>query len=745
MFKKRLLLSILLVTTLTVFSQTGKLHKADKYYEKLSYFKAIELYSELIGSEVDGPFLKAKLAYSYYNIGDMKNAADNYTKAFASESNLASDHYFYFAQALKQVGNYSESDKWMAKFHELTKSDQRGTSYASNTTYLDQIKKEGNHFEIKSVTFNSEFSDFGGYSLNKTGKLYFITSRRNKAVKQSWSWNGKTFLDIYAFNEADSNEINPKLFSKKVNTKYHEGPICFTIDESRVYFTRNNIAKGKAKRDSLGIQNIKLYTAQVNNEGKWFNEKELAINSRYFSVGHPTISLDGKTLFFVSDMPGGFGGADIYKAEILADGNLGTPINLGETINTEGKEMFPWISPDGLLFIASDGFIGLGGLDIFVAKIEKDGTIKNKLNAGEGINSQRDDFGLIFKKDAKSGYFSSNREGGLGEDDIYAFKLTRPFQFSIELKGIVIDNLTKQFIAAAKVYLKNENGSVIDSTIADESGAYLFNIEFNQSYTIEALKNNYFENSVAVSTIDFKENTLQQDVVLDKNTGIFLYGLIKDAKSQQVIEDVLVTIKDKQTGNTIFAGKTSQIGDFTIGLPNTKLKDKLAYSITLEKEGYLTKTHDFSYVIKTAGIIKVTDLMNVSMNKVDVGIDLATIINIKPIYFDYGKYAIRKDAAIELDKIVKIMKENPKMEIELGSHTDCRGSIASNDYLSNNRATASANYIKERIPNPERIYGKGYGESKLKVNCPCEGTVKSTCPETEHQKNRRTEFIIMKM
>ncbi len=745
MFKKRLLLSILLVTTLTVFSQTGKLHKADKYYEKLSYFKAIELYSELIGSEVDGPFLKAKLAYSYYNIGDMKNAADNYTKAFASESNLASDHYFYFAQALKQEGNYSESDKWMAKFHELTKSDQRGTSYASNTTYLDQIKKEGNHFEIKSVTFNSEFSDFGGYSLNKTGKLYFITSRRNKAVKQSWSWNGKTFLDIYAFNEADSNEINPKLFSKKVNTKYHEGPICFTIDESRVYFTRNNIAKGKAKRDSLGIQNIKLYTAQVNNEGKWFNEKELAINSRYFSVGHPTISLDGKTLFFVSDMPGGFGGADIYKAEILADGNLGTPINLGETINTEGKEMFPWISPDGLLFFASDGFIGLGGLDVFVAKIEKDGTIKKKLNTGEGINSQRDDFGLIFKKDAKSGYFSSNREGGLGEDDIYAFKLTRPFQFSIELKGIVIDNLTKQFIAAAKVYLKNENGSVIDSTIADESGAYLFNIEFNQSYTIEALKNNYFENSVAVSTIDFKENTLQQDVVLDKNTGIFLYGLIKDAKSQQVIEDVLVTIKDKQTGNTIFAGKTSQIGDFTIGLPNTKLKDKLAYSITLEKEGYLTKTHDFSYVIKTAGIIKVTDLMNVSMNKVDVGIDLATIINIKPIYFDYGKYAIRKDAAIELDKIVKIMKENPKMEIELGSHTDCRGSIASNDYLSNNRATASANYIKERIPNPERIYGKGYGESKLKVNCPCEGTVKSTCPETEHQKNRRTEFIIMKM
>ena len=745
MFKKLLLISLILISSLAVFSQTRKLHKAEKYYNKLSYSKAIEVYTELIGTKLDNSSMKVKLAKSYYNIGDMKNAVNIYGNVFSSEANVEVDHIFYYAQALKQTGNYPESDKWMSKFHELTKSDQRGTSYATNTTYLEQIKKEGNHFEIRNATFNTEFTDFGGYTLNKTGKVYFLTSRRSKAVQHYWTWNGKTFLDIYSFNEVDSTNIRPKLFSKKINSKYHEGPICFTLDENRVYFTRNNISRGIAKHDSSGIQHIKLYTAEVNEDGKWFNQKELTINSRFYSVGHPTISTDGKLLYFVSDMPGGFGGSDIYKAEILTDGNLGTPINLGKTVNTEGKEMFPWISSDGLLFFASDGFIGLGGLDIFLAKIEKDGSIKNKLNAGEGINSQRDDFGLTFKKDLKTGYFSSNRDGGLGEDDIYTFRIIRPFQFNIELKGNVLDNLTKLIIKGAKVYLKNNKGIIVDSVDTDASGAYLFNIEYDQTYTIEAFNKDYFENSVVISTIGTKENSIQQNVELDKDYGIFLYGLIKDTKTNKEIEDVYVTIVDNKTGVKIFADKTSQLGDFNIGLANTKIKDILDYSIKLEKEGYLTKTANFKYIVKTAGIINVNELMNVSLNKVDVGIDLATIINIKPIYFDYGKYIIRKDAAIELDKIVKIMTENPKMEIELGSHTDCRGTIASNDFLSNNRATASAKYIKERIPNPERIYGKGFGESKLKVNCPCEGTVKSTCPEAEHQKNRRTEFIIMKM
>ncbi len=180
-------------------------------------------------------------------------------------------------------------------------------------------------------------------------------------------------------------------------------------------------------------------------------------------------------------------------------------------------------------------------------------------------------------------------------------------------------------------------------------------------------------------------------------------------------------------------------------LTNNKLNDQLNYSVTLSKSGFLTKSVDFTHKIVKPGLINMNEKLDVSLGKVEIGVDLSTLINIKPIYFDLGKYEIRKDAAVELDKIVKVMNEYPTMEIELGSHTDCRSSIASNLKLSDNRARASAEYIKKRISNPQRIFGKGYGESKLKVDCPCEGVVKSNCSEDEHQKNRRTEFIIIKI
>ena len=226
---------------------------------------------------------------------------------------------------------------------------------------------------------------------------------------------------------------------------------------------------------------------------------------------------------------------------------------------------------------------------------------------------------------------------------------------------------------------------------------------------------------------------------------IGLIGSIKDNKSGQLLDGVKIKITDKISGEVVFEGTSTANGDFMKDLTKNKLNDQLNYSVTLSKSGYLTKSVDFTHKIDKPGLINLNEKLDVSLGKVEIGADLATLIDIKPIYFDLGKYAIRKDASFELDKIVKVMNEYPTMEIELGSHTDCRSSIASNLKLSDNRAKASAEYIKKRISNPQRIYGKGYGESRLKIDCPCEGTVKSNCSEDEHQKNRRTEFIIIKM
>jgi outer membrane protein OmpA-like peptidoglycan-associated protein len=730
------------LNTFLVLSQSAKLKKANDQYQKLSYKSAIDNYTDLLSSDIATAEMKAKLAHSYFNTNDLLNAEKYYEMATASGV-LPNEHYFYFSQTLKQLGKYSESDKWMNLFYEKTKSDKRANSFNDNRTYLENIDKAGIHFSIKNELFNSNVSDFGGYESYNHNKLYFLSSRRNTFIKNQWMWDGGKFLDLFMLAKGQDNST--KLL-RNVTTNFHEGPLCFNKDESIVYFTRNNVSKGKNRKDKNGIQNLKLFVANINEKGKWFNVKELSINSKEFSIGHPTLSPDGNTLYFVSDMPGGFGGADLYRVSINTDGSLGNPVNLGVNVNTEGQEMFPWISPDGLLFFSSNGHVGLGGLDVFVMSIEGNGTVfRNLTNVGKPLNGQYDDFAITFNRNGKTGYFSSNRAGGKGNDDIYSFEMTRPFIFKIQLIGTVKDEVTKLILAGSTVLLKDLDGNVVASTKADLNGNYSFDLEPGKEYVVVAQNNDYTENKISVFANSKSGNQIKSDIELSKVPQISLIGLIKDNKSGNQLDGVLIKIIDKNTGTIIFEGSTDAKGDFLKELTNNKVNDQLNYSITLSKNGYLTKTVDFTHKIVKPGIINVNDKLDVSIGKIEIGVDLATLIDIKPIYFDLGKYVIRKNAADELDKIVKIMNEYPTMQIELGSHTDCRSSIAFNKTLSDNRAVASADYIKKRISNPQRINGKGYGESKLKVNCPCEGTVKSNCSEDEHQKNRRTEFIILKM
>jgi outer membrane protein OmpA-like peptidoglycan-associated protein len=730
------------VTLTQSFAQSSKLKKANDYYDKLSYALAIETYVDLLSSDLANAEMKAKLAHSYYNVNDLANSEKFYTEAVQMGA-IPTEHYFYFSQTLKQLGKYGESDKWMNTFYEKSNSDKRAISFANNRSYLEKIEKEGVHFSIAHADFNSNTSDFGGYQSVKKGEVYFVSARRNTLVQNNWMWNGRGFLDLFTI---DLNEKEAPELVSKANTTFHEGPLCFNKDESIVYFTRNNISKGKNRRDNKGIQNLKLYVAKVDKNGNWSEIKELGINSKDYSVGHPVISLDGKTLFFASDMPGGFGGADLYRASINADGTLGTPVNLGQDINTEGQEMFPWISPDGLFFFSSNGHVGLGGLDVFVMTMdESEFSFDNLINVGKPLNSQNDDFAISFNQDGKTGYFSSNRADGKGDDDIYTFTLTKPFVFSVKLTITVADNATSTILPESKVYLKDETGKVIETATVDANGKATFTIEPNKSYTISASKNEYIDNITSISTGNLTTNSIEALVKLDKRKGASLYGLITDKNTKQVIQDALVTITDKKTNAVVFEGKTSEAGDFSKALENVKINETLTYTVTLKKDGYLTKSVDFSKLITTLDVVNVHENLDVSLTKIEVGSDLAKLVDVKPIYFDMSKYNIRKDAAVELDKIVKIMNEYPSMIIELGSHTDCRGTIQQNQTLSDNRAKASADYIKSKITNPERISGKGYGEAKLVSDCPCEGTVKSKCSEDEHQKNRRTEFIIIKL
>lgn len=731
------LLLVLFAVAFNGFSQIRKLKKADQYYQKLSYSLAIPVYEKLRGSKMDSPQMQSKLAFSYYQIGNMKLAVEQYKSVFEKPSDVAPEQLFYYAQALKQTGDFNESNKQMAIFNEKKATDSRGKAFKASPDYLQKIEANEAHVSVKLAEFNSPVTDFGGYTLNKTNQLLFVSARKNSLTKSKWLWNGENFLDYFSYNAA-SNEVQSNRQVNHVNSKYHEGPMCFNADESVVYFTRNNLSKGKARKDKNGIQNLSLMLAKVAKNGSFDTIQSLAINSKEYSVGHPAISTDGKTLFFVSDMPGGFGGADIYKAPILSDGTLGTPENLGNKVNTEGQELFPFIYKEQLFF-ASDGQLGLGGLDIFVAEM-LNGSVKAVQHGGPTLNSSSDDFGIIFNEDGQSGYFSSNRIGGIGGDDIYHFSYLKPYLFNVTIKGSITDKSSGLPLANAQITIYDENNTFVGNLTTDEFGNYSIEVTPNRAYKLDIKVIGFENQSIDIAPLS---GTFIADVQLSKPVFFGVTCLVTEANSKEAINEVIVTFTElKSATKSIFQTATS--GEIKTLLSGVQLDDMLTFELTLKKPGYVTKTVQKQVKVTKSGYIDLNQELDLSLIKLEVGMDIASLIDIKPIYFDLGKWDIRATAKVELDKIIKIMNENPTLVIELGSHTDCRSSAQFNLKLSDKRAKASATYIKSKISKPERIFGKGYGESKLLNGCACEGTVKPTCSEEEHQLNRRTEFKIIK-
>ena len=742
--KNIIFISIIITSSFVSLAQRGKLKKADKYYQKIAYIDAAILYSKLLNSKADSPEMRGKLADCYYQIGET-DKAEMYYAQMINSSEVNSIDLYQYSQSLKENGKYEESDIWMEKFYKVSNNDLRVKEYVANKTYVQQIKTQGAYFKINLLQVNTKHAEFGGYPFQD--KSYFITNRKKRiSVQRVHTWNNKGFLDVYSANVAADGEMNNPIFhSTKTNKKFHEGPLCFTNDGKTVYFTRNNMKLGKNRKDTQGIQNLKIYKAIVTNEGNWIKEEELLINSKDYSVGHPSLSSDGKTMYFVSDKPGGYGGSDLYKMTINEDGTFGKPENLGDKINTEGQEMFPWASSEGLLFFASDGHVGLGGLDNYVVIPNKDGSIKKLMNIGMPVNSSKDDFALIMNPDNLTGYVSSNRITGAGDDDIYAFNLLKPLKVNLSTKGLVVDKKSNEVIPGALVDLFDAEGKLIASTITDENGGFEFGLEPDLNYSIHAHKEDYFDESRDFTTLDLPEGVemLEENLTIEKDPGLALYALVSNAKTKEPLQNVIIIITDNLTGKEFFAGATSLDGEILKGITDKKIDDRLSYNIEISKEGFFPKTFTFNHKIDKPGVIDVANLLDGGLFLDKEVKDLAELIDINPINFDLNKSVIRPDAKIELNKIVAVMNKYPGLVVELGSHTDCRASKAYNRKLSDRRAKSSAAYIKTKITNPERIYGKGYGEEILLNGCECEGSVKSDCSEEEHEKNRRTEFKVI--
>lgn len=717
----------LLVGTL-VSGQTRKQKKADKYFEKYSYSKAIDWYEEIDEKTTQ---INRNLAESYLKTGATQMAEEYYSIIAKDTARLAEDVYNY-SSILSMNGKYEDAEKWMKDYHALSFQDSRPVKHMESPNFYKELMVDKGRFSIKNLEVNSSQEDFGPSYFKD--KIVFASSREGiAAVRRVWNWNGLPFLDMYVADKSADRQLSSlQQFFPEQNKKYHEGPVAFNKAGDYMVFTRNNY-EGKTKD---GVVKLKLYVSSFV-EGEWQEPTPVHFNSDEYSVGHATLTADGNTMYFASDMPGGEGGVDLYKVEKLGE-KWGTPKNLGKTVNTEGNEMFPFVhTTENMLFFSSDGHLGLGGLDVFMTRITQNGYSKVE-NVGVPVNGTMDDFSFILDSGMTSGYFASNRIEGKGDDDLYSFELLKPFTTCNEIKGIATD--TKgNVLPEAEVSLYNAEKEVVETTVVGEDGAFNFCVEPG-SYELKGTKDKYFDGNNSV-TAEEGADPIEANVVLEKDPGLSLYTLVTEKEGGAPIEDVKITLMDNMTG-TSESIVTPATGDFRKPITNKKLNDRISYNLKLEKEGYLAKTVTYNQELTREGQYNVHEALDLSLDKIEVGMDLGKIIDIKPIYFDYNKFNIREDAAVELEKIITVMTDNPAMVIELGSHTDCRGSSAYNERLSDKRAKASAKYIKSKITNPERISGKGYGENALSEDCG--GNCKS-CSDEQHQLNRRTEFKIIKM
>ena len=726
--KKSILLLFLSLTTLISFAQkSAKEIKADKLFNAFSYDKAIIKYSAIKDLSIEG---KRNLAEAYIKQNNFVKAEEAYVNLMQSNKTTSED-LFNYAYVLRRNGKYADTDTWMKKFQTQAPDDIRAKNYVTKASQLAKIQKDEGRYNITHLSINTEQQDFGT-SYYKDKIVFASTRSRAKGIKRTYNWNDLPFLDLYIANtdKVQLSEINQ--FKKSLNDKMHEGPASFSKDGKFMAYTRNNY-KDKSSKESI---NLEIFFAVKFDDGEWSEPKPFKLNNKEYSVGHPHLTSDGKTMYFVSDMPGGYGGTDIYKISKIDDNLWGEPENL-VNINTEVSEMFPFFhEQQKTLFFASNGHLGLGGLDVFLAP--EVGGYNTIVNAGFPLNSKADDFALIVDEKMKNGYFSSNRETGKGDDDIYSFQFLKPFLFCKPLKGVAEDK-EENLLSETMVYLIDSENIVIDSILTAEDGLYEFCVEENKIYGLRGTKEKYFDGKNTVDSNTDKD-VIYADVVLEKDPGLSLLCLVKEKQSGMPLEGVDVKITNNMKGASENI-QTSKSGDFVRPLKENKLNDRISYNLVFEKEGYLSKTITYNKLLDKEGQYKIIE----ELDKMDVGMDLSKFIEINPIYFDYNKYFIRDDAAIELDKIVKVMNENPGMYVELGSHTDCRGTEGYNEKLSDRRAKASAKYIKSKITKPERINGKGYGESQLINHCACEGRVKSKCSDEEHQANRRTEFRITKI
>lgn len=720
--KATLALALVFITTgQMAFSQMMQLKKADDLYAHYAYSEAITEYEAFIKKNPAATDVKMKLADCYRMIAKSEKSEYWYSEVVKA-TDAKPIYKFYYGEALMNNGKYNLAKKWFSEYHLACPDDKRGEIALKSIENIPQYFKDTLRYQINRLAFNSSQADFSPVLYNNG--LVFASSREDGvAAKKIHAWTGEPYLNLYYAHGKATGFYKAEPFTTGLQVKYNDGPVCFNKEGDEIYITRNNIEKGRTYKSEDEAVKLKIIHAKKQNK-EWIETSDFTFNNPNYNCAHPSLSADGKKLFFASDMPGGYGGMDLYVCN--RDSNAWSkPKNLGNKINTSGNELFPYLHDDGTFLFSSNGRDGLGGLDVFWIKdIEKDSS--EAKNIGAPVNSSYDDFGIIFDNATSYGYYCSNRASKSSDDDIYSFKR------SLKLEGLVVVKGSDVPIAEAEVILKDKKGGKT-VTVSNEEGKFEFDIDCNQEYTITASKGGWSQDETSLSTLNyFPVENPKVKLQLEQLKKARSYNLIVkviDKVTKKPLENSVIGIDqtDETIGHTDIKGKWMQPL-----LPNTSLH------LIITKAGYEPKVIWMSNV----GQAKEKDMeFLVELKK---GEDIGPYDRwYKIVYYDFDKANVRDpDATKTMEEVLKFVKEHDEVRLLMNSYCDARGTNAYNQKLSKRRAETATKWLTDRGMDRKVVEKMEWAGESMLINRCADG---SMCSEEDHQLNRRTEIRVIRV
>lgn len=565
-------------TVQTAMAQTSLLKEANEHFDQFAFPKAIDIYLKVLDKDRNNAQALERIADCYRLTSNTRKAEFYYKRAIKANKEKH-QLKLYYAQAVMSNKNYAEALIAFDEYTHFVPHDSRGWNFSDYCRNINDYMRDSSLYSVNRLTINAPESDISP-AFYADG-IVFESARPKGLIDPKSEWTGESSYDMFFSKENAGKWIDPTPLKGKPESHYDEGPLTFDTQNTVMYFTRN-LGKGKAKS-----RTVRLGIFQAHKIGdEWVNIKELSFNNEGYSVGHPTLSHDGKTLYFASDMPGGTGGKDIYMSR-FKNGMWSEPENLGTSVNTEGDEMFPFVHADGTLYFASNGWGGFGGLDIFAAKpFEEDWMV---INMGYPINGSRDDFGLILNTDKTIGYLSSNRQGDRSSDDIYKVSIqpakarqmmanTSPNQQATMMPALQPNNanLAMPSVVAQQVALQPDNTNVpkpdlqvtTQPTKVYKSKMPKIHTETPsvvEPKTIELLAEHAIgqtkktatpivtEIAMPQQTLDqapfnaYKSKALPKDPILAANPQLVLMGIVVNKINKQPLSNAIVCLTDSDT------------------------------------------------------------------------------------------------------------------------------------------------------------------------------------------------------